>query len=289
MHRPRRLPAFAFFVVAALAAFDVRAGEVAEHDHEDEGLPDLPASPAEDPPRGVQDGVIGAAQGGAAAGLVNAGTSHVEIPTPSGRPAARYAALDRAACEAELHRRHIGFERVAEARGVLAPVRLTGAVGGVSFHSMLPSSQRKTATIEIVDCRLVLALDDFARILAKHDVVEVVHYSFYRPPPKKAVLTGPGRRHPGGLAIDAAKFVTRAGKTIDVEKDFRGRIGAKTCGAGATPPTSLPENAATLRRIVCEAADAQLFHVLLTPDYNWAHRNHFHLEVTANARWQFVR
>lgn len=287
----RRLFLATLVLAASVVAAPVNAGEGADHDHDDEVLPELPSSPAEDPPRGVQDGVIGAAQGGAAAGLVNAGMANAEPPAtmPAGRPASRYAALDRAGCEAELGRRKIGFERVGEARGVLAPVRLTGAVGGVSFHSMLPASQRKTATIEIVDCRLVLALDDFAKILAKHDVVEVVHYSFYRPPPKKAVLTGPGRRHPGGLAIDAAKFVTRSGKTIDVERDFRGRIGAKTCGTGAASPASLPENAATLRRIVCEAADAQLFHVLLTPDYNWAHRNHFHLEVTANARWQFVR
>jgi hypothetical protein len=235
----------------------------------------------------VQDGVIAAAIEGAASGLIHrAGAS--DTPPPP-RVAARYAALDRATCESELRLRHISFERVAEARGVLAPVRLSGPVGGVSFHSMLPAPQRRAAAIEIVDCRLVLALDDFARILAKHDIVEVVHYSFYRPPPARAVLKGPAKRHPGGLAIDAARFVTKDGRTIDVEKDFRGRIGAKTCGPGATPPSSLPENAATLRRIVCEAAEAQLFNVLLTPDYNWQHRNHFHLEVTAGARWQFVR
>ena len=28
--------------------------------------------------------------------------------------------------------------------------------------------------------------------------------------------------------------------------------------------------------------------VELTPDYNWQHRNHFHLEVTANVRWFLV-
>src|SRR5262245_22842956 len=43
------------------------------------------------------------------------------VPTAS-----RYAALDRAACESELARRSISFDRVVEARGVLAPVRLTG-------------------------------------------------------------------------------------------------------------------------------------------------------------------
>jgi hypothetical protein len=126
-------------------------------------------------------------------------------------------------------------------------------------------------------------------VLARHDVVEVVHYSVYRPPSAKAVLNGPGRRHSGALAIDAAIFKTRDGRTKSVEKDFHGRIGSKPCGAKAAPVTGLPAEAVTLRQIVCEAADAQLFNVMLTPDYNWPHRNHFHLEVTAGVRWVLVR
>lgn len=200
-------------------------------------------------------------------------------PTPP--PASRYAALDKAACEAELAQRKIAFERVDTARGVIAPVRLAGPLSGVTFRSNLPASKRKSAVIEIYDCRLVLALDDFAKILAKHDVVEVVHLSVYRPVAKKVPLKGAGRRHGGALAIDAAVFKTNDGRTLDVQKDFHGAIGAKTC-----PP---PASASELRKIACEASEARLFNVLLTPDYNWAHRNHFHLEVTANARWFFVR
>lgn len=213
-------------------------------------------------------------------------------PTPvshAGMPVAtKYASLDRGTCEAELGKRHIGFERVGEARGVIAPLRLKGPIAGVEFRSMLPAAQRKTSPYEIYDCRLVLALDDWARVLARHDVVEVVHYSVYRPPPAKAVLNGPGRRHSGALAIDAAIFKLRDGNTISVEKDFHGRIGGKPCGAGSMS-SGLPSSAVTLRKIVCEAADAQLFNVMLTPDYNWPHRNHFHLEVTAGARWVLVR
>jgi hypothetical protein len=213
-------------------------------------------------------------------------------PSPalsSSAPAMRYAKLDRGACEAELGKRHIAFERVGEARGVVAPLRLKGAIAGVDFHSMLPLAQRRTSPYEIYDCRLVLALDDWARVLARYDVVEVVHYSVYRPPPAKQVLNGAGRRHSGALAIDAAIFKTRDGQTISVEKDFHGRIGSKPCGAKAASTAGLPAPAVTLRKIVCEAADAQMFNVMLTPDYNWPHRNHFHLEVTAGARWVLVR
>lgn len=240
-----------------------------DHDHDDE----LPALSSADTP---------------------ADSAGADAPAPAslptGTPAAtKYAAMDRASCEAELVRRKIPFERVGETRGVIAPLRLKGPIAGVDFHSMLPLAQRRTSPYEIYDCRLVLALDDWARVLARHDIVEVVHYSVYRPPPSKQVLNGAGRRHSGALAIDAAIFKTRDGQTISVEKDFHGRIGSKPCGPSAAKTSGLPASAITLRKLVCDAAEAQLFNVMLTPDYNWPHRNHFHLEVTAGARWVLVR
>jgi len=250
-----------------------------DHDHDD-ALPALPGYPAPGDP-----GELG--QPSAPDGLVFPGGS------ATGKGAAmRYAALDRGSCEAELGRRQIAFDRVGETRGVVAPVRPRGAIGGVDFHSMLPAARRKTSPYEIYDCRLVLALHDFGTMLStRYDVVEAVHYSVYRPPTARALPSGPGRRHSGALAIDLARFKTRDGKTIDVEKDFHGRIGGKTCltPQGTAAPSVLPSEAATLRRMVCDAADAQLFNVMLTPHYNWAHRNHFHFEVTAGVKWILVR
>ncbi len=201
-------------------------------------------------------------------------------------PAARYGRLDRGSCEAELQRRHVPFAAVGQARGVLAPVRLTGPIHGVTYHSALPAAQRATSPYEILDCRLVLALDDFSQILAKHDVVEVIHFSVYRPP--SAHFNRPeGRQHDGALAIDAGWFKRKDGTTLQVERDFHGHIGAPTCGPGAGPNPATPE-AIALRNIACEAAAAHLFNVELTPDYNWPHRNHFHLEVTPQVRWFLV-
>ena len=78
------------------------------------------------------------------------------------------------------------FSRVDEARGVLAPVRLDGPLHGVTFRLGAAGGRSgPRARWEIVDCRLALALDDFAAQLAAHDVVEVIHFSIYRPPPKR--------------------------------------------------------------------------------------------------------
>jgi hypothetical protein len=210
------------------------------------------------------------------------------VDDPDATPAIRYASFDAEGCARELGRRQVAFARVAaeDARGVLAPVRLQGSLGGVAFHSQLAPRARETSPYEIFDCRLVLALDDWAKILARHGVVEVVHYSAYRPP--AAWADGQlGKQHEGGLALDVGSFVLGNGETWNVEKDFHGRIGARTCGDGAGP-TVATAAALALRALVCESADLHLFNVTLTPDYNWVHRNHFHVEVTAGVRWFLV-
>jgi hypothetical protein len=199
----------------------------------------------------------------------------------------RYATLDAATCEAELGARGVVFRRVDEARGVLEPIRLGGPLHGVTFHSGIPAAQRETSPFEIIDCRLALALDDFARQLAAHGVVEVVHLSIYRPPPRRGATSVDTSPHGHALAIDAASFVKRDGTTLMVERDFHGRIGAPTCGGGAGPHPATPE-ALELRQIVCDAAGARLFNIALTPDFNWKHRNHFHLEVRADTKWFYL-
>jgi hypothetical protein len=216
------------------------------------------------------------------------GDPRASPPTAVAVPATRYAELDRGACEAELTRRGIPFTPVDQARGVLAPVRLQGPLHGVTYRTGLPASERTSSPWEIVDCRLALALDDFAAQLESHDVVEVVHYSVYRPPSARWPAGKIASRHPGALAIDAATFVKKDGQMLAVARDFHGRIGAPTCGPRGAAPRPATAQAIELRKIVCDAADAKLFNVELTPDFNWAHHNHFHLEVTAGANWFVV-
>jgi hypothetical protein len=218
----------------------------------------------------------------------SSGSSSTHITSPSDAkttPAVRYAQLSQDDCEAELAVRKIDFTRETGA-AVLAPVRVTGALHGVVFRTDAKDKDRKTSKYEIADCRLVLALDDFAEILSRHDIVEVRHYSMYRPPrswPEGKL----GSRHDGALAIDAGRFIDKDGAILDVDRDFHGAIGARTCGEGAAPRPATA-TALTLRAILCEAVDRHLFNVVLTPNYNRPHKNHFHLEVTAGVAWFLV-
>jgi hypothetical protein len=217
-----------------------------------------------------------------------ASSSSGNLTTPadaSDTPAYRYARLSQTECEAELAARHIDYTQET-AIAVAEPVRLAGQLHGVVFRTDQTAKTRRTSAYEIADCRLVLALDDFAEILSRHDIVEVRHYSMYRPPNTWSD-DKPATRHPGALAIDAGRFIDRAGDVLDVDHDFHGAIDAKTCGDGAAPRPATP-SALALRAILCETVDRRLFNVVLTPNYNKAHHNHFHLELTIGVSWFLV-
>lgn len=210
------------------------------------------------------------------------------LPGASRTPACRYARMMPHTCLRELRRRHIAYRRVRHARGVLIPVRLRGKLGGVLYRTDFPAKKRLTVPYEVFDCRLVLALDDFSRILRAHDIDEVRIFSAWRPPSKMWPKGKIAKRHPGALAVDMRVFKKRSGKELVVLDDFHGRIGNKTCGPDATKPDPATPEARELHSIVCEAADEHLFNVILTPDYNKPHHNHFHMEVTHGVKWFIV-
>lgn len=208
-------------------------------------------------------------------------------------PSAKYAAMSADACTHELDVRGVAFTRAPGSAGVLAPIRLPKGAGGVVFQSDAPDHALATNPFDVFDCRLALALHDYAKILRAHDVEEVRIFSAWRP--TRGLSPGPATRHPGGLAVDVARF----GKKIEpgekerrwlvVERDFHGRPGTVPCGSAAVPPAPASSEAKELRSLLCEAVDQHLFTVVLTPNYDHAHRNHFHLEVTPDVSWTLLR
>jgi hypothetical protein len=238
--------------------------------------------------------------GGLAAALAVASTwgsvaaaDPLALPSPevtAASPAYRYANLSNEQAFAELARRHVAYATVESgAPGVRAPIRLRGPLHGVLFHSSLPAAERETTPFEILDARLALSLDDFAAVLANHDVVEVVHFTMYRPHDGGSTeeLEGGLVRHPGGMAIDVGALRKRNGALLVVATHWAPAIGAKTCGVGARRQAS--RRGRELQSIVCEASDLRLFQAMLTPHWNRAHHDHLHLELKPDTRWFLLR
>ena len=315
-------------------------------------------------------------------GSAAAFSPYLVVPEPAAAeatPAFRHANLSDAEAYAELDRRHVLYQRLENVSGVRAPVRLTGRLHGVHFHSGLPEQERVTSYQEILDARLALALDDFAQLLEEHQIDEVVHLSLYRPaspvPPraldplpmaqkpagarpraaekplpalsgkaaldarkprletaskqKNGALAGEekdepgfvrapapakgalakgravtkkrvahrdpqglaahgtwapaGTRHPAGLAIDVGLLKKKDGRWISVARQFHGHLGDKTCGEGAKVPGDA--DAKELRALVCESFARGIFTYALTPNFDAAHADHFHMEVKGGVRW----
>ena len=201
-------------------------------------------------------------------------------------PGHTYGNLEDVACIVALENRDIPYERYGRhARGVQTPVRLMGALHGVRFQHADQPDWLASARKEIIDCRLLLALDDLADRLARRGFTTVLHYGIYRgdlPLPKD----GRPLHHTAGLAIDVASFVREDGTRLEVRRDWRGRVGERTCDEGEWAPGS--ERAEELHGILCELAKDKLFHQVLTPNHDVRHRDHFHLEVMRETEWTMV-
>ncbi|WP_437603344.1 extensin family protein [Sorangium sp. So ce590] len=281
---------------------------------------------------GPLDGDAGAPVDGGAGllddGGADAGSAPFEKPVWSATSrAATYGGLSSDACDREMKRR--GIPHAPAARGaplVDRPVRITGALHGVTFRGDGVAKSRSISPFDIADCRLVLALDDLAAFLATRGIIEVVHVSMHRPAPagtaapkpkpKKvqkapakspagnkapkgaAKAAKPGARAPEkpaaaparpsqhalGLAIDVAAFVKADGARLDVKTDWHGAIGAPPCGPGSEPKEPSP-HAIELREVICAVHTSGLFNVVLTPNANEAHADHFHFDIKRNAHY----
>ena len=203
--------------------------------------------------------------------------------TARNSPATRNAALSPGACRAELRRRHLGTRNArVPTPGVALPLRLSSPLDGVRF--VVPGGK---SPYGVLDCRLLLTLHDLTKILKRHSVVEVRIDNFYRP---RAHL--PGRKKPSqhalGLAADIVSFTLDNGRSLLVERDWRGALGGAPCGPGSEPQEPTEETVA-LRNLVCDIARAGIFHHLLTPNFDAAHESHLHADIKRGDRYGGVR
>jgi hypothetical protein len=209
-----------------------------------------------------------------------------EPPEVEATAAYHYAALTDQDCLAELKTRGVPFESVDRTRGVDTPLRFTGPIRGVTFRRTFSTTLNDNAPQTIADCRLALAVDDLAALLHTLGVVEAQYYSMYRR--RGLGFIKPGRRHPGGRAIDLVSVKLEDGTAYSVQNDFRGRPGRKTCGDGAAVPTKDTPGARFWRTVTCKMGERRSFNLILTPHYDWGHRDHLHLEVRSGIRWFLV-
>jgi hypothetical protein len=197
--------------------------------------------------------------------------------------------LGQRACERILEGHGVPFERVerGDAEGVEMPIRLTGKIGDVEIVHRDHGRRRRRARIrrlEILDCRLAVALLAWAPTLRAANVERVDHYSAYRPGARVS-STGRPSGHASGLAIDVGDLRLANGMRVHVEEHWADKR------RGVSPCPARDEDGAEqrlLREVVCAAATADIFQVVLTPHHDEHHANHVHLELRPGVTWSLL-
>jgi len=126
----------------------------------------------------------------------------------------------------------------------------------------------------LLTCPMALALASFEKVLQEEaarelhsTVVRIDQLGTYS---CREIIAYPGwvSEHSYANAIDLARFTLKNGVTIDVQRDF---------DLGADLPKR--PGGAFLRAISQRAYDEDIFSHVLTPFFNAAHRNHFHVDL----------
>jgi hypothetical protein len=180
-------------------------------------------------------------------------------------------------CYDGLQKLGVPWKKGPPRRGVVDPVQLESKLNGVTFRN----SNGKDAPL-YMSCLFAEKVANFSKAAAVLGVTEVNHLGIYNyrcigggSPDGRACRVS---QHAYGRAIDFASF--KAGNdTFIVEKDWTKRTAPpKTCETKGGPSKDQ-----FLRKLACEAGKTAGFNILLTPNYNAAHRNHFHADATPGA------
>jgi hypothetical protein len=184
------------------------------------------------------------------------------------------------ACLDLLRGRGVAFSEGPPLNGVRTPVTVHG-------DRFTPRLSPRGARPAQMDCRLALALVE-ARPVFQNLGITSLEYSaayHYRNRRRSNQLS----QHAAGLAIDVHAFRT-AHREYDVARVFErrgGRWKVSPPGPGwfqscvGRPRTS---GGTVLRRLACRLRLEENFRIILTPDDDRDHRDHFHIEARPDAR-----
>lgn len=177
-------------------------------------------------------------------------------------------------CVAELDARHVAWKKAARP-GVAHAVEVTGPLGGV----VLASDDQPL----VIDCSLAVSLDEAGRYMKALGIERATFSSAYSR--RNVRGTNHPSKHSFGLAIDVHTFTGPDLGTLRVDRDYEQGLGDEVDCVGAP----LTQGGAVLKVLQCQLVRSGLFHLVLSPDYDDAHHDHFHLEATPWAARQALR
>jgi hypothetical protein len=179
------------------------------------------------------------------------------------------------ACLQVLRKAGVAFTSPDTTRGIRTPVVIQGPIDGVR---LIPRGRREA----LMDCALARALLESGALLRGLGIRGLEYSAAYDYRPRRGAEKLSAHAH--GLAIDVHALRSDS-RRYDIVKDFEKGAGEwlrLRPGPGALAGcvgSCRTEAGKYLRTLACRLKLHSPFRVLVTPDDNADHRDHFHLEV----------
>ena len=181
---------------------------------------------------------------------------------------------DDGSCHAMLDALGLTWEPAGANRGIADPVLVEPVLADVAYRYV----SRSEPTTLLMDCELAPRLVQLSELVSDYGIDEVIHIGIYNyrciggGDPDSGSCTP--SQHAFARAIDLWGFGLAASDAeYVVERDWV--VTEETCPGSPRDPADQ-----VLHEIACAMYADGIFQIVLTPNYNAAHRNHFHVDMT---------
>lgn len=222
-------------------------------------------------------------------GMPPADVSISDAPAPDTTPPKMDALVDAGSpCRTQLTARGFSY-KVTAARGVVDAVNVLGPINGVLFASGTDTKPMG----DPVACEFVLTLAKFADLAKSKGFVRIgtlgsycyrcccswssTNYCRDLDDPEPDCSANGYSNHSFGRAVDIRYLYKADGTRYDINDPRHWVISSNpTCTSGLSAQTGISRE---LYVLACEASSLKIFGIVLTPNYNDVHRNHFHMDI----------
>lgn len=179
-------------------------------------------------------------------------------------------------CHAMLDALGLDWAVAGPTRGIVDPVRVQPLIHGVSYRYV----ENASPTAMLMACDLAPRLARLSDLVSEYGIDEVIHIGIYN---YRCIGGGDPdvdgctpSQHARARAIDLHAFGL-AGSDVEysTETDFVITRRSDTC-----PMAYSSEADRVLKELACRMYEDRIFEIVLTPNYNADHRNHFHVDMT---------
>ncbi|MCB9591893.1 MAG: extensin family protein [Sandaracinaceae bacterium] len=182
-------------------------------------------------------------------------------------------------CHATLDALGLDWAVAGASPGIADPVRVQPIINGVAFRYV--SNTEPTAML--MDCELAIRLYRLTELVIPYGIDEVIHIGIYNyrciggGDPDSGTCTP--SQHAYARAIDLHAFgLAGSDETYSTETDF-----VITTRSDPCPIPFSNDKDRVLKELACSMWSERVFEIVLTPNYNADHRNHFHVDMTAGS------